>query len=105
MAAARSTGGMVMTQPFAYALTWVPKTRLLATTLTRAHDLARAQGHTAVSLEHLLLALIEDPDAAAVLLACSVDLLKLNAAVARHVQQHSVSEAAMPVADPVTMAT
>ena len=89
-----------MTQPFADALTWVPKSRALGATLGRAHDLARAQGHALVTLEHLLLALIEDPDAAAVLLACNIDLLSLNAAATTQVQQMPAHGAEMPEAAP-----
>jgi len=38
-----------MTQPFADALTWVPKSRALGATLGRAHDLARAQKRSSTS--------------------------------------------------------
>lgn len=89
-----------MTQPFADALTWVPKSRALGATLTRAHDLARAQNHAAVTLEHLLLALVEDPDASSVLLSCNIDLLKLNASIAEHVQQQPAGSAEMPEVAP-----
>ena len=67
-----------MTQPFADALTWMPKSRALGATLTRAYDLTRGLGHAEISLEHVLQALIEDPDASALLMGCNVDLLKLN---------------------------
>ncbi len=89
-----------MTQPFADALTWVPKSRALGATLTRAHDLARAQNHPAVTLEHLLLALVEDPDASSVLLSCNIDLLKLNAAIAEYVQQQPAGPGEMPEVAP-----
>ncbi len=89
-----------MTQPFADALSWVPKSRALAASLTRANDLARARGHQEVRLEHLLLALIEDPDAAAVLLACTIDLLKLNTALGQHLDRFPAGEQMMPVAHP-----
>jgi hypothetical protein len=68
-----------MPQSFAEALSWVPKSRNLAVTLARAADYAKAQSHRAVILEHLLLALVSDSDAAAVLQACQVDLARLNA--------------------------
>lgn len=91
-----------MTQPFTDALSWVPKSRALGASLTRAHDLARAQGHATVTLEHLLSALIEDPDASAVLLASNVDLLKLNSAANAHLQQLLPGSGAAPeVAAPV----
>jgi ATP-dependent Clp protease ATP-binding subunit ClpA len=40
--------------------------------------LANARKHELATLEHLLLALIEEPDAARVMKACSVDLVKLR---------------------------
>lgn len=89
-----------MTQPFADALTWVPKSRALGATLGRAHDLARAQNHSDVTLEHVLLALIEDPDASSVLLSCNIDLLKLNASIAEYVQQQPAGPGDMPEAAP-----
>ncbi len=48
--------------------------RNLKQTLDRALSLARERRHEYATLEHLLLSLIEDPDAAAVLRACAVDL-------------------------------
>lgn len=93
-----------MTQPFTDALMWVPKSRALSATLARANDLARAQGHAAVTLEHMLSALIEDPDASAVLLACSVDLLQLNGAVNTHLQQQPATGAGAPEAAPAVLA-
>ena len=73
------TKEMSMQQPFADAMNWVPKSRGLTATLVRAYDYARAQAHRAVTLEHLLLALIADGDASLVLQACNVDLARLNA--------------------------
>jgi neural Wiskott-Aldrich syndrome protein len=70
---------MSMQQPFPDAMNWVPKSRGLAATLARAYDYARAQAHRAVTLEHLLLALIADGDASLVLQACNIDLARLNA--------------------------
>ena len=89
-----------MTQPFADALTWVPKSRALGAALVRAHDLARAQSHAAVGLEHMLLALIEDSDAAALLLSCNIDLLSLNGAVSSFLLKQPSEEAEMPTAAP-----
>lgn len=73
-----------MPQPFAEALSWVPKSRHLAATLSRAHDFARGLAHRTVTLEHLLLALIEDPDASVVLQACQLDLARLRTDVDGH---------------------
>ena len=89
-----------MTQPFADALTWVPKSRALGAALVRAHDLARAQSHGAVGLEHMLLALIEDTDAAALLLSCNIDLLGLNGAVSSYLLKQTSGDAEMPTAAP-----
>ena len=89
-----------MTQPFADALTWVPKSRALGTTLAQANDLARARGNDAVTLEHLLQALIEDVDAAPVLDACNIDLPQLGQDVADHIRALPTSDQSMPVADP-----
>ena len=73
-----------MAQSFADALNWVPKSRNLATTLARAFEYAKAQSHAAVTLEHLLLALVADPDASLVLQASNVDLSRLNADVSTY---------------------
>ena len=54
--------------------------RTLEHTLRRALSLANEHRHEYVTLEHLLLSLIDDDDAAQVMHACKVDLdkLKLN---------------------------
>src|SRR4029077_4594435 len=52
--------------------------RSLEQSLHRALALANERHHEYATLEHLLLALIEDQDAAAVLRACNVDLEKLR---------------------------
>jgi ATP-dependent Clp protease ATP-binding subunit ClpA len=53
--------------------------RTLDKTLRRAFALANARQHEYATLEHLLMALSEDQDAAAVLRACAVDLERLRA--------------------------
>src|SRR5262249_41100559 len=53
----------------------------LSQTLRRADALAERQSHEDATLEHLLLALTEDPDAARTMQACNVDLEKLRGAV------------------------
>ena len=53
--------------------------RDLEQTLHRALRLANERRHEFATLEHLLLALVEDKDAVAVLRACSVDIDKLTA--------------------------
>jgi len=52
--------------------------RSLEEGLHRALALANERGHEYATLEHLLLALIDDQDAAAVMRACSVDLDRLR---------------------------
>ena len=47
--------------------------RELEITLNLAFKDARAKRHELMSVEHLLLALIDEPDAAKVMKACSVD--------------------------------
>ncbi len=50
----------------------------LETTLNRAFKDARAQRHEFITVEHLLLALIDDPTASRVLRACGADLNELR---------------------------
>ncbi len=52
----------------------LPATRNLHESLSRAEDLAARRKHTVVGLDHLLLAMGQDPDAVAVLLACKVNV-------------------------------
>ena len=52
--------------------------RNLEQSLHRALALANERHHEYATLEHLLLALIDDQDAAAVMRACNVDLDKLK---------------------------
>jgi len=59
--------------------------RNLEKTLHRALAYANERRHEYATLEHLLLALIEDQDAMAVLRACSVDLEKLRRDVIHYV--------------------
>ena len=53
--------------------------RSLEQSLHRALALANERHHEYATLEHLLLALIDDQDASAVMRACNVDLDKLRA--------------------------
>ena len=57
----------------------------LEQTLHRAVRLASKQQHELVTLEHLLLALLEDPDAVSALRACGVVLNALYAELAEHI--------------------
>jgi neural Wiskott-Aldrich syndrome protein len=67
-----------MPQSSADQLQSIPMSPSLAQTLAKAKDFAREQSHRAITLEHLLLALTEDTDAAGVLRACSVDIDRLG---------------------------
>jgi ATP-dependent Clp protease ATP-binding subunit ClpA len=59
--------------------------RALEKTLRKALAIANERRHEYATLEHLLLALIDDPDGAAVMRACNVDLDALRKNVARYI--------------------
>ena len=59
--------------------------RALEKTLRKALTLANERRHEYATLEHLLLALLDDPDAAAVLRACNVDLDALRKSVVHYI--------------------
>jgi hypothetical protein len=65
----------------------------LAASLSRATDYARAQAHAEVTLEHMLLALCDDPDAVLVLAASNVNVAELMGEIGRQL-------AALPVRAP-----
>jgi hypothetical protein len=65
----------------------IPLSQMLAATVARGMDYARAQGHRTMTLEHLLLALTEDEEAALVLMGCSVDLIRLRDDIAGYLGQ------------------
>jgi ATP-dependent Clp protease ATP-binding subunit ClpA len=65
----------------------------LETTMHRAFLQAREQRHEFITVEHLLLALLDDPGAATVLQACSANMDDLRWALARFVQ-HSTPQIA-----------
>ncbi len=56
----------------------IPMSQNLAATLARASDAAGSSGAPEVSLEHVLLALCDDPDAEAVLMASRVDVPRVR---------------------------
>ncbi|MFN4287023.1 MAG: ATP-dependent Clp protease ATP-binding subunit ClpA [Brevundimonas sp.] len=60
-------------------------TRHLEETLHRAVGYANARSHEYATLEHLLLSLIDDPDASNVMRACNVDLSTLRAALTLYI--------------------
>jgi len=59
--------------------------RPLEETLHRAVHYANERRHEYATLEHLLLALVDDPDAANVMTACNVDLVALKSALTLYV--------------------
>jgi ATP-dependent Clp protease ATP-binding subunit ClpA len=59
--------------------------RALEKTLRKALAIANERRHEYATLEHLLLALIDDPDGAAVLKACNVEIDVLRRNVARYI--------------------
>lgn len=62
----------------------LPPSRNLAETLARAAEYANQQSHPEVTLEHLLLALTEDPDAARVLAVSAVQIDPLKGDISSH---------------------
>ncbi len=54
--------------------------------LHQALTIANERHHEYATLEHLLLALIDDPDAAAVMRACNVDLDELRQTVLNYIE-------------------
>ncbi len=80
----------------------IPMSPSLQTTLLRAREYATGQSQAEVSLEHLLLALSEDEDAAAVLQSCNVDLARLRNDVAGYLG--STGEQAPPGRPPAISA-
>lgn len=63
----------------------IPMSPFLTATLARAADYATARGHAEVSVEHLLLALTEDPEASVVLKTSDVDMARLSSDVAEFI--------------------
>lgn len=73
-----------MTTMIVDELARIPMSPYLTATLTRAADYATAQAHREVTLEHVLLALAEDPEATVVLKTSHIDLNRLTAEVSDH---------------------
>jgi len=70
-----------MPQSFAEELSAIPMSTHLGQSLERAHRFAREQSHRAVTLEHLLLALTEDAEAAVILQSANIELGRLSTEV------------------------
>lgn len=73
-----------MTNSIAEEIGRIPMSPFLAATLSRAASYADSQGHLQVTIEHLLLALSEDPEATVVLRSSNIDLGRLAADVSAH---------------------
>ena len=73
-----------MPQSFAEHLKSFPLSPNLGQSLERAHGFAREQSHRLVTLEHLLLALTEDPEAIIIMQAANVDIARLTTDVSTH---------------------
>jgi neural Wiskott-Aldrich syndrome protein len=70
-----------MPQSVADELSSIPMSTHLGQSLERAHRFAREQSHRAVTLEHLLLALTDDAEAAVILEAANIELGRLGTEV------------------------
>ncbi len=77
-----------MTQQLFDGLGPTPMSSDLLETLARANAYARAQSHKTVTLEHVLLALSEDPDAVQLLRTTHVDIDALKADVSGHISRN-----------------
>jgi hypothetical protein len=89
-----------MPQTLADQFASIPMSPNLDRSLARAQEFAREQSHRALLLEHLLLALTEDPEATAVLRACNVDLVRLGADVSNYLGRLPEDMRAQPGAEP-----
>ncbi len=67
-----------MAQNFAERLGWIPKSEDLRMSMGRALNFAQERKHTEVTLEHFLLALIDDPNASAVFAASEINTERLR---------------------------
>ena len=90
-----------MPQSIADQLQSIPMSPSLGQSIGRAHESAREQSHRTTTLEHLLLALTEDPDAAGVLRACNVDIDRLGTDVSGYLGRLLEDMRAPPGTEPV----
>lgn len=81
------------------ALGRIPLSANLMATLTRAAGYAGAQQHRELALEHLLLALTEDPDAAQVLSLSRIEIETLKGDVSSHIGRMDDRVTESPVRD------
>jgi hypothetical protein len=89
-----------MPQSFAEQLRSIPMSPNLGQSLERAHRSARDQSHRLVTLEHLLLALTEDAEAALILQSANVDLARLGTDVSGYLGRLMEDMRAEPGTEP-----
>ena len=89
-----------MPQSFAEQLRSIPMSPNLGQSLERAHRFARDQSHRLVTLEHLLLALTEDAEAALILQSANVDLPRLGTDVSGYLGRLMEDMRAEPGTEP-----
>lgn len=89
-----------MPQTIADQFDSIPMSPSLGQSLGMARQFAREQSHRALLLEHLLLALTEDPDATVVLRACNVDLDRLGTDVSGYLGRLPEDMRAPPGTEP-----
>lgn len=68
--------------------------------LMRTIGIAADRGHSEATVEHLLLALIQDPNASAIMKAHAVDFAAMREQITRSIESGSPSESAGPAGDP-----
>ena len=73
-----------MTAMVAEDLAQIPMSPFLVATLQRAAQYAEAQAHREVTLEHVLLALAEDPEATVILRSSNIDIARLQSDVSNY---------------------
>lgn len=76
----------------------------LMLSLDRSVEHARDLRHAQVTIEHLLLALTDDPDATGSLEACGVDIARLKTDIATFVSKHPGNPDTAPAVEPVPSA-
>ena len=89
-----------MPQGSADQLQSIPMSPNLSQSFGRARDFAREQSHRGLLLEHLLLALTEDPEASGVLRACSVDTVRLSTDISGYLGRLTEDMRAAPGTEP-----
>src|SRR6185436_13791955 len=97
---AGASWGLLMPHSIADDFKSIPMSSNLGESLERAHRFAREQTHRTVTLEHLLLALTEDQEAALILQAANVDLGRLRADVSGYLGRLLEDMRAEPGSEP-----